>query len=145
MLTVQQRLGQVLGLLGRYDEAKQMLHDVAPALRECWLAAVRAGRGSGQGRVGCRTGRLRFKAWVRSTQHLNTVAFPPHPPSPPAGANLGEGNPASEELEFVLALIGLREMEGDGVTDPARRAQHLAAMEVRLHGAAAAAGAARHG
>ena len=39
MLTVQQRLGMVLGLLGQYDEAKQMLHEVAPALREC-----RAGR-----------------------------------------------------------------------------------------------------
>ena len=58
----------------------------------------------------------------------------------PAVANLGEGNPASEELEFTLALVGLREMEADGVTDAARRAEKLAAMKVcrRARGGSAA-------
>lgn len=34
LLTVQQRLGMVLALLGEYDTAKQLLHEVAPALGE---------------------------------------------------------------------------------------------------------------
>ncbi|KAL4441005.1 hypothetical protein ABPG77_010436 [Micractinium sp. CCAP 211/92] len=80
LLTVQQRLGMVLALLGKYEQAREMLHDVAPAL------------------VG----------------------------------NLGEGNPASEELEFMLSLISLREMEADGVTDAARRQELLASMQDRL-------------
>jgi len=40
MLTVQQRLGMVLGLLGRLSEARELLEGVAPALCECsccWL------------------------------------------------------------------------------------------------------------
>ncbi|KAL4457427.1 hypothetical protein ABPG75_012292 [Micractinium tetrahymenae] len=80
MLTVQQRLGMVLAMLGKHEQAREMLHDVAPALM----------------------------------------------------GNLGEGNPASEELEFMLALIGLKEMEADGVTDAARRQQLLSAMEEHL-------------
>lgn len=80
MLTVQQRLGMVLALLGRFEEAKGMLHEVAPALL----------------------------------------------------ANLGDDNPATEELQFMLSMVGLREMEADGVTDPRRRGEHLAAMETHL-------------
>lgn len=34
MLTVQQRLGMVLALLGKYEQAREMLQDVAPALGE---------------------------------------------------------------------------------------------------------------
>ena len=34
MLTVQARLGMVLALLGQYGPAKQLLHEVAPPLRE---------------------------------------------------------------------------------------------------------------
>ncbi|PRW56145.1 puromycin-sensitive aminopeptidase isoform X1 isoform A [Chlorella sorokiniana] len=80
LLTVQQRLGMVLALLGEYDTAKQLLHEVAPALV----------------------------------------------------ANLGEGNPANEEIDFMLALIGLREMAADGVADAGRRAAHLEAMQKHL-------------
>lgn len=36
-----------------------------------------------------------------------------------------------EELRFTLALVALREMEADGVSDPERRQDCLAAMEVR--------------
>ncbi|EFN58922.1 hypothetical protein CHLNCDRAFT_140883 [Chlorella variabilis] len=80
MLTVQQRLGMVTALLGRYEAAKQLLHEVAPALVSA----------------------------------------------------LGEGNPASEELQFMLSLIALREMEADGVSDPVRRLECLAGMEKHL-------------
>lgn len=80
LLTVQQRLGMVLALLGEYDTAKQLLHEVAPALV----------------------------------------------------ANLGEGNPANEEIDFMLALIGLREMAADGVADASRQAAHLEAMQKHL-------------
>ncbi len=31
---MQQRLGMVLALLGKYEQAREMLHDVAPALGE---------------------------------------------------------------------------------------------------------------
>lgn len=51
-----------------------------------------------------------------------------------AVGNLGEGNPASEELEFMLSLISLREMEADGVTDAARRHELLASMQAGLQG-----------
>ena len=53
-----------------------------------------------------------------------------------AVANLGEGNPASEELSFTLALIALRQLaaEGGGGADPESRRQHLADMEVRGRG-----------
>ena len=34
MLTVQARLGMVLALLGQYGPAKELLHEVAPPLRE---------------------------------------------------------------------------------------------------------------
>lgn len=46
MLTVQQRLGMVLALLGKYEQAKELLHDVAPALGERGAEPVslRAGR-----------------------------------------------------------------------------------------------------
>lgn len=64
------------------------------------------------------------------------------PPPRAAVASLGEGNPASEELDFMLALIGLREMEADGVTDATRRQELLAAMEVRRRGGRARMGVA---
>ena len=57
-----------------------------------------------------------------------TLRSPPH--SPCAVANLGEGNPANEEIDFMLALIGLREMAADGVADASRQAAHLEAMQV---------------
>ncbi len=51
-----------------------------------------------------------------------------------AVGNLGEGNPASEELEFMLSLISLMEMDADGVTDAARRQELLASMHVGRQG-----------
>ncbi len=35
MLTVQQRLGMVLALLGEHERAREMLHAVAPPLCAC--------------------------------------------------------------------------------------------------------------
>jgi hypothetical protein len=43
---------------------------------------------------------------------------------------LGEANPASEELQFMLSLIALRELEQDGVRDAARQLELLGGMEV---------------
>ena len=74
MLTVQQRLGMVMALLGQTDEGRRLLHEVAPALGAC--AAPRAPRpssrrarpaglrGGGSGRAGALAGRL----WGRTRQ-----------------------------------------------------------------------------
>jgi hypothetical protein len=43
MLTVQARLGMVLALLGHYGPAKELLHEVAPALREYRCSTGAAG------------------------------------------------------------------------------------------------------
>ncbi|KAI3436463.1 hypothetical protein D9Q98_005880 [Chlorella vulgaris] len=80
LLTVQQRLGMVEALLGRYEVARELLHSVEPALLEA----------------------------------------------------LGEANPASEELQFMLSLIALRELEQDGVRDAARQLELLGGMEKHL-------------
>ena len=103
LLTVQQRLGMVLALLGRLEEGRALLHEVQPALGE--PAGLTCGsRLALPAALLPERGRMSAAA-SRCTAQLKPDAHLLLPLPPPAAANLGEGNPASEELGFMLSLV----------------------------------------